>query len=209
MSAHGQTSELDGVLDWDASNGDASIRLLMVGNLNPTKGLDILLKALSRCLRPVTLKIVGAELSTHQNFAKSMYEYAKRLSSNRLNLKFEFLHWQDKEAVRSLMSSCHAFVLPSRREACPLVLLEALAMDCLCVAADVGDVRLMLRGDVRHRIFQPCAVEELGEIIQNLEIPNGLPRLNSFSADEWNLERVAAKISAIYDELRKLPAKSM
>ena len=201
------TSEFDAALEWADSNGDASIRLLTVGNLNPTKGLDVLLDALRGCRRPVTLKIVGAELLTHQEFANTIYEYAKRLNADSINLRFEFLQWQNKNAVRSLMAGCHAFVLPSRSEACPLVLLEALAMGCLCVASDVGDVRLMLGGDARHRVFQPGAVEELREILQTLESPPPPPRLNSMFVDEWKLERVAAKISAIYDELRKPSAK--
>ena len=184
------------------------LKLVVVGNLNPTKGIDILLKALAGVERPLEVKIVGSELSTHQNYAQMLYECARTLGVKSLWTHIEFLGWQDPAAVRELLANCDAFVLPSRSEACPLVLLEALAMGCLCVASDVGDVRLMLGGDARHRIFQPGAVEELRDILQSLESPPPLPRLNSSFVDEWNLERVAAKISAIYEELRKPPAKS-
>ena len=73
----------------------------------------------------------------------------------------------------------------------------------------VHGARPPLGGDARHRIFQSGAVEELRDILQTLESPPPPPRLNSFFVDEWNLERVAAKISAIYEELRKPPAKSV
>jgi len=186
-----------------------TVRVVVIGNLNPTKGVDIFLKALVGVERPIDVKIVGSELSTHQHYSQMLHEAANDLKTQGPNVNIEFLGWQDPAAVRELLANCDAFVLPSRSEACPLVLLEALAMGCLCVASDVGDVRLMLGGDARHRIFQPGAVEELRDILQTLESPPPPPRLNSSFVDEWNLERVAAKISAIYDELRKPPAKSM
>ena len=185
------------------------VQVVVIGNLNPTKGMDIFLNALAGVARPIEVKVVGSELTTHQNYSRMLYRAADNLRTQSPNINIEFLGWQEPAAVRELLANCDAFVLPSRSEACPLVLLEALAMGCLCVASDVGDVRLMLGGDARHRIFQPGAVEELRDILQTLESPPPPPRLNSSFVDEWNLERVAAKISAIYDELRKLPAKSM
>ena len=185
------------------------VQVVVIGNLNPTKGMDIFLNALVGLARPMEVKVVGSELTTHQHYSRMLYGAADNLRTQSPNINIEFLGWQEPAAVRELLANCDAFVLPSRSEACPLVLLEALAMGCLCVASDVGDVRLMLGGDARHRIFQPGAVEELRNILQTLESPPPPPRLNSSFVDEWNLERVAAKISAIYDELRKLPAKSM
>ena len=185
------------------------VQVVAIGNLNPTKGMDIFLNALAGVARPIEVKVVGSELTTHQHYSRMLYRAADDLRTQSPNVNIEFLGWQDSAAVRELLANCDAFVLPSRSEACPLVLLEALAMGCLCVASDVGDVRLMLGGDARHRIFQPDAVEELRNILQTLESPPPPPRLNSSFVDEWNLERVAAKISAIYDELRKSPARSM
>ena len=185
------------------------VQVVVIGNLNPTKGMDIFLNALAGVARPIEVKVVGSELTTHHHYSRMLYRAADNLRTQSPNINIEFLGWQEPAAVRELLANCDAFVLPSRSEACPLVLLEALAMGCLCVASDVGDVRLMLGGDARHRIFQPGGGEELRDILQTLESPPPPPRLNSSFVDEWNLERVAAKISAIYDELRKSPARSM
>lgn len=185
-----------------------AVRVVVIGNLNPTKGVDIFLNALEGVERLIKAKVVGSELSTHQHYSQMLYKAANNLRTQSPNINIEFLGWQDPAAVRELLANCDAFVLPSRSEACPLVLLEALAMGCLCVASDVGDVRLMLGGDARHRIFQPGAVEELRNILQTLESPPPPPRLNSSFVDEWNLESVSAKINIIYDELRKPPDKA-
>jgi glycosyltransferase involved in cell wall biosynthesis len=203
-------SDVPSVHHWASKLSQArTVRVVVIGNLNPTKGVDIFLKALVGVKRPIDVKIVGSELSTHQHYSQMLYEAANNLRTQSPNINIEFLGWQDPAAVRELLGNCDAFVMPSRSEACPLVLLEALAMGCLCVASDVGDVRLMLGGDARHRIFQPGAVEELRDILKTLDSPPPQPRLNSSFVDEWNLERVAAKISVIYDELRKPPAKSV
>jgi len=39
-----------------------------------------------------------------------------------------------------LFVECDIFVQPSRSEACPIALLEAMAIKCVCVATDVGRV---------------------------------------------------------------------
>jgi glycosyltransferase involved in cell wall biosynthesis len=48
--------------------------------------------------------------------------------------------------VRGFLGGLDVFCLPSRREALPLVLLEAMAEGLPCVATDVGDVRAVVAG---------------------------------------------------------------
>jgi glycosyltransferase involved in cell wall biosynthesis len=52
------------------------------------------------------------------------------------------------------MAACDAFVLPSRSEACPIALLEAMSMGCVCIAADVGAVREMLPAELQDLVFE-------------------------------------------------------
>ncbi len=120
------------------------LRILCVGNLNPLKGADVLLAALEIFGRPWELVIVGAELETYSGYARKLREHAGRLTS--ATRKAHFIGWQSPEEVRCLMAACDVFVLPSRSEACPLALLEAMAAGCACIAADVGDVQEILGG---------------------------------------------------------------
>ena len=118
------------------------LRILSVGNLNPLKGADVLLSALEKFGQPWELVIVGAELQTYSGYANNLRERAARLESP--TRRTRFVGWQSPEEVRTLMGDSDVFVLPSRSEACPLALLEAMAAGCVCIATDVGDVREIL-----------------------------------------------------------------
>lgn len=118
------------------------LRILSVGNLNPLKGADVLLTALETFGKPWELVIVGAELQTYSVYAQDLREHADRLESQ--TRRTRFAGWRSPEEVRSLMVDSDVFVLPSRSEACPLALLEAMAAGCVCIATDVGDVREIL-----------------------------------------------------------------
>ncbi len=123
-------------------DGVRRLRILSVGNLNPLKGADVLLTALETFGQPWELVIVGAELQTYSGYAQELREHAGRLESpSRLT---RFAGWQSPEEVRSLMADSDVFVRPSRSEACPLALMEAMATGRVCIATDVGDVREIL-----------------------------------------------------------------
>lgn len=123
-------------------NEEQRLHILSVGNLNPLKGADMLLSALETFGQPWELVIVGAELQTYSGYARNLREYAGRLESP--SRRIRFAGWQPPEEVRRLMAESDVFVLPSRSEACPLALLEAMATGCACIATDVGDVREIL-----------------------------------------------------------------
>lgn len=114
------------------------LRVLAVGNLNPLKGIDILLKSLEELKLPWELVIVGAELQTFSDYAADLRKQAVKLT--RPGYSVQFAGWQSPEAVRDLLRRTDIFVLPSRSEACPIALLEAMATGCACVATNVGDV---------------------------------------------------------------------
>jgi glycosyltransferase involved in cell wall biosynthesis len=123
-------------------DGAPRLRILSVGNLNPLKGADVLLAALETVGQPWELVIVGAELHTYSGYAQDLREHADRLESP--TRRTRFAGWRSPEEVRALMVDSDVFVLPSRSEACPLALLEAMAAGCVCIATDVGDVREIL-----------------------------------------------------------------
>jgi glycosyltransferase involved in cell wall biosynthesis len=120
-------------------DGVRRLRILSVGNLNPLKGADVLLTALETLEQPWELVIAGAELQTYSDYAQDLRKHADRLESP--TRRARFAGWRSAAEIRSLMEDSDVFVLPSRSEACPIALLEAMAAGCVCIATDVGDVR--------------------------------------------------------------------
>jgi glycosyltransferase involved in cell wall biosynthesis len=112
-------------------------QLMAVGNLNPLKGQDSLLDALAGLEQPWELSVVGAELSTYREYAAKLHEKSLSLSTRG---EVRFLGWRPPEQIRDLLASTDVFVLSSRSEACPIALLEAMSMGCVCIATNVGDV---------------------------------------------------------------------
>lgn len=179
-------------------------RFLAVGNLNPLKGMDVLLDALAEAVGPWHLKIVGAPLATHRGYGDALYQRAGEIARRNEGVQVEFVGWQDKEKVRALLASCDMFVLPSRSEACPIALLEAMAMGCRCVATDVGDVRFMMEDYPVGKIFPAESVIACREAILDMQKQCALPQA-SVSACEagasWQMPNVIARAELLYRKM--------
>lgn len=174
-------------------------RLLAVGNINPFKGIDILLEAMAEIDGPWHLKIIGAELDTHREYAATLRARAYEIVSAKKECVVDFLGWRERTQVRALLAGTDVFVLPSRSEACPIALLEAMAMGCYCIAADVGDVVRMTENYSGSQIFPSESVESLRQNIEQMRTNYKIPNSKSDRIDgEWQLGIIAAKVLSIY-----------
>lgn len=109
-----------------------------VGNVNPVKGHAHLLRAIARLEKrygPVAVPVVGKVLDSRQSY----FEKLKRLRS-RLGLDDMVRFVGHRSDIPQLLSLFDVFVLPSTAEACPISVLEAMAMERPVVATRVGGV---------------------------------------------------------------------
>ncbi len=102
-----------------------------VGRLAPEKAVGDAIAALPRLPDDVVLCIVG----------EGPEEGALRAETHRRNLERRVVFAGHSREVARYMASFVGLVLPSRREALPVVLREAAAIGLPVVAADVGGVR--------------------------------------------------------------------
>ncbi len=105
--------------------------LLFVGNLLPVKGLDVLLNALVR-LPAVTLLVVG-----HGPLRPALEAQAAKLG---LADRVRFIGPVPHDQLPDWYRAADVFVLPSRSEGVPNVLLEASACGVPWVASRVGGI---------------------------------------------------------------------
>ena len=108
-----------------------------LGRLTPQKGFDVLLEAVRLLVdRGVALQVVlGGDGRDRP-----------ALEQQAAGLPVRFVGFQDGSGA--LLSQVDVFCLPSRVEALPLVLVEAVSAGLPAVASEVGDVRLALDGVV-------------------------------------------------------------
>jgi glycosyltransferase involved in cell wall biosynthesis len=111
-----------------------------VGNLKVEKGVDVLIDAMDRLVnarkRDVDLVIVGsgAEEERLRSAVEAMC----------LKHRVRFAGRRPHPEIKDWIAACDVFCLPSRREGCPNVVLEALSCGRPVVASDVGGVPELL-----------------------------------------------------------------
>ena len=181
------------------------MRVLVVANLTPIKGIDLLLKALQDLKKPWTLKVVGKPFATHQKYAQSLFDCADQLVANDASREVAFLGWQSKEQVRDLLAGCNIFVLPSRSEACPLALLEAMALGCFCIAADVGDVAAMLADYDKSRVFESESSAELLKCLQSYcqDSKETVNKKSTSFPEIYSMSALANSYEQIYQQMNR------
>lgn len=122
--------------------GDGGRRLVTVGLLQRQKGVDILLRALARVQesRPdVRLDVVGD--------GPERAEYERLRSTLGLDDSVTFHGFKPKSEVASVLAASDLFVLASRFENNPCVLVEAQAAGLPIVASSVGGIPEIVEKD--------------------------------------------------------------
>lgn len=143
----------------------------MISFISKRKGVDILLKALCHIL-PDTSRVKGVIAGDRTNADPVYLKELENLSCEPA-LKSRIFFPGHCTNIASFLESVHVFVLPSRNDPMPLVLLEAMAAGKAIVAADVGCVREILQPPHAGIVVPPENPEILAmEIRKLLEDPD-------------------------------------
>lgn len=132
-------------------------KVLFVGNLyqQPAKGVDILLKAwqiIVKALPTATLTVAGDG---------DIEEYKRYCTDREIGNSVIFLG--KLPDVTALMISSDVFVLPSRREGMPNVLMEAMLRGLPAVATDISGSQDLIEHMHTGILAPPASVQELAD----------------------------------------------
>lgn len=113
--------------------------LIFIGVLDRSfKGLDIFIKVIASLPEKYHATVIGGGL-----LLESYKQMAASLKiSHRINFK-GYIH--DKKIIQNIMSSADIFVLTSRREGLPRVVIEAMAWGLPCFCSNVSGVSELVR----------------------------------------------------------------
>jgi glycosyltransferase involved in cell wall biosynthesis len=150
----------------------SSSRLIgFVGRVAYVKGLDILMQCAKIVIREdprCHFVIIGEALFGEGPYKKMLEGLAHDLEIER------HWHWWGYTAnAISLMSTMDTIVLPSRREAFPLVLLEAARFERAIVASNIGGIpEIIIHGETGLLVPPENHLELANSILQLLANPN-------------------------------------
>ncbi|MFA7702792.1 MAG: glycosyltransferase, partial [Patescibacteria group bacterium] len=185
--------------DFEARN------IVVIGDLMPTKGHDVLIRALAS-LGDINykLKIVGSVRPGLESYESTLRQL---VSSLKLNDRVEFLGRRND--VNIILPTMGLLVLPSTGfEACPLVVLEALACGVPVITSNLGGTLEMVNDDNIGYLFQAGDEKDLSQKLNKFfRLDNekiSAMRLNCRREAElkYSLESSARKIiQVIYETL--------
>jgi glycosyltransferase involved in cell wall biosynthesis len=131
---------------------------------------------------------------------------ALRALAERLGLASRVTWLGERRDLPQLMASAAAFVLPSRHEGSPFVVLEAMALERPIVATAVGGVVDLLDGGAAGRLVPPEDPVALARALAELVASPDASRERSRRAlalleTRFSAARMAAETAGVYREL--------
>jgi glycosyltransferase involved in cell wall biosynthesis len=169
-------------------------RVVYAGRLSPEKGVDWLLRALSRTTADAVLDVAG----TGDQEARLRALVAELGLDGRV----DFLGWRDEAGVDALMGRARAAVFPSVwHEPFGLVAVEAMAHGVPVIGSRVGGIPETVRDGHNGLLVEPNDVPGLAAAIDRLAADPALAaRLGA------NGQRDAAERFGLDDHMRQLAA---
>lgn len=179
------------------SDYSGSSKALFVGNLyqQPAKGIDILLKAWKIVIKTIpgaVLEIVGdGDIDTYQQYTNEHgIANSVRLLGKRNN-------------IQEIMLAADIFVLPSRREGMPNVLMEAMMRALPCVATDISGCQDLIDHNANGLLVPAADITSLAQNIIFMLTNRAMAAKMGTNARQtiiqsYNIEYIADKYAALY-----------
>lgn len=178
--------------------------LLYVGRLQPIKGLETLLRAMTTVPEPADLLIVGGEQDEPENGHAAALR--ARVSALGLGRRVRFLGAQPQRRLRLFYAAAAATVMPSYYESFGMVALEAMACGSPVIASRVGGLTTTVQDGVTGQLVpegDPAALAgAVGALLDDAEARRRLGQQATRWAAEHRWPCVAEAICRLYSELR-------
>lgn len=183
-----------------AKDGRSGNEILFMSRIDPKKGIDLLLKAVSRLAEAMPeLRVVIAG-NGDASYVEELKALAEALGVGARVAWPGFLGLEEKLAA---FDSAAVFVLPSYSESFGLALLEAMAAGVACISTD--QVALAEEVKARNAVkVVRCEVEELagalGELLGDAVSRERLAhRGREVAQSDYSLERMGTALMALYE----------
>jgi len=184
--------------------------VLFVGRIEPLKGVDTLIQAMScvqmKQARPVHLAIIGGDpAASPQEMSAEMARLQKLCDDLAVGQTVVFLGKRDQDKLPYYYSAAELLVMPSHYESFGMVALEAMACGTPVVASEVGGLAYLVKDGETGFTVPDQEPEKLCEKISLLLNDKQLHLMMSQRAVEYAQdyawEKIAQQIVEVYEGL--------
>lgn len=207
-----ENDDFDRVVDqssiekWPAASKN-SLKILMVGNLNPVKDHMTVFSAIKELNQPVSLVVVGAFLDTQQKYSNLLRSEIRKIHDLGNKIDVHLLGFRAQNQVKYLLSKSDIFLLSSKSEACPLTILEARKIGSLIISTDVGDVSLMLKNYKNKKLIPKESPSHLADALRSIKLRNEFAKTPFQGKDDWSIDTATKKLTRAYERLLQSKTK--
>jgi D-inositol-3-phosphate glycosyltransferase len=185
--------------------------ILFVGRIEPLKGIDTLIQAMS-CLRvteihrPVHLAIIGGEPDADPKDMSAEMARLQKLSDDLcMGGMVVFLGKRGQDTLPYYYSAAEAVVMPSLYESFGMVALEAMACGTPVIASEVGGLGYLVQNGVTGYTIpdsEPDTLcEKLSWLLGDPHLRQTMGRCAAEYAQDYAWEKIAAQIVDVYKAL--------
>jgi D-inositol-3-phosphate glycosyltransferase len=185
--------------------------ILFVGRIEPLKGVDTLIQAMS-CLRvadipkPVHLAIIGGEPDAKpQDMSAEMARLQQLSDDLSMGGTVVFLGKRGQDTLPYYYSAAEAVVMPSLYESFGMVALEAMACGTPVIASEVGGLGYLVQNGVTGYTIpdsEPDILcEKLSWLLGDPHLRRTMGQCAAEYAQDYAWEKIAAQIVEVYKGL--------
>jgi len=185
--------------------------ILFVGRIEPLKGVDTLIQAMS-CLdlqglhRPVHLAIIGGDpTALPENMSDEMIRLQKLCDELLMGGMVIFLGKRGQDTLPYYYSAAEVLVMPSLYESFGMVALEGMACGTPVIASEVGGLGYLVQDGVTGYTIPDSDPQALCDKLSLLLGDSHSRETMGLRAAEYALdyawEKIAAQIVEVYEEL--------
>jgi len=175
--------------------------LLTIGRLNPAKGHYFLIEAIYKLKEsfPSLILLVAGDGPSKEELITL---------KNRLGLKEQVRFLGERPDIKNLLNASDVFVLPTLSEGLPVSLLEAMAMQKICLASKIEPIKEIIEDGANGFLFEPGNSEDLARVLSHtLKIQNGTSqiakRARENTLQKFEALKAAQALERFYREIIK------
>ena len=146
-----------------AENNSHEIKIGFAGRCDYSKGIDILIAAAGKLIdsgQPVKVEIAGN--------GKERKALEERIKEKGWDGAIKFIGGVPYQEIRAFISSCYIFVIPSRIDNLPTVIIEAMCCHVPVVASATGGIPELVTNNKTGLLFEKGNSDDLAEKISLL-----------------------------------------